>query len=432
MFYGLIDRAGTGRLVVVFSIFLLLFPFSPAWAQTTDIDGLTVTLPQTGWNKVGKTTLFMLQKEFPETDKDKRGTAMIQIMKPVSAARNSLPAGLKTFVNTLPDMAKEDITVKHYGVTVNGHDIRVEDRCCASMKGVSVSQIVVGIAGDKRQAYLQLVQFNLRGDRSSQAEAEFAALVRSVKLDPSDKDFEIAPSGGDGGLDGVFTYLDTGLRPNVFGGMDFYSDSLIKVFDQKGIFSTELPKGGLSIAEHCRENPTECGLYSLKGGGFFSAGNIELRSVTSDYGTIEPEASAFAKSGKNIKIGEREYRAIPAFKDGATLDGEWTFTFASSGMTATSSGSVASSRTLTLKPDGTFRRTGWHGASASNEIAGSSSGLSTTGKRAAETGTYTLSGYRLDLRHATGQTETLSIFEPDVGSDKLLVINGSNYLKDDD
>lgn len=165
-------------------------------------------------------------------------------------------------------MAKEDILVEHYGVTVNGYDIRVEERCCVHQKNVSISQIVVGIAGDKQQAYLQFVLLNVNGDRSRSAEADFATLVRSVKLDPSDKDFDLVPASGDGGLDGVFTHLDTGLRPNVFGGMDFYSDSTITTFDPKGLFSTELPKGGRSITGHCKETPTDCGLYKLTGGGF--------------------------------------------------------------------------------------------------------------------------------------------------------------------
>ncbi|WP_117190602.1 hypothetical protein [Rhizobium terrae] len=430
MFYTFIDRTGMSWFALALIIPFSLLLSSPAGAQTTDIGGLTVTLPAPVWKKTGKGELFMLQRDFPETDKEKRGSALIQISKPISAPRNSLQAGLKTFVATLPDMVKEDPFIKHYGVTVNGHDMRVEERCCAHIKGVSVSQIVVGIAGDKRQAYLQLVQFNMRDERSQEVERDFETLVRSVKLDASDREFEIVPASGDGGIDGVFTYLDTGLRPNVFGGMDFYSDSLIRVFDNRGLFSTELPKGGRTIAEHCRENPTDCGTYDVNGGGFFSAGKIEMRSVTSDYGTIEIETQAFAKDGGDLRIGERKYRAIPPFKNGATLNGQWTYTFASSGMTATSSGSIASSRTLTLKPDGTFRRTGWHGASATNEIGGSRSGLTTTGDRAAETGRYTLSGYRLDLNHANGMTESMSIFEPDIGSDELLVINGSNYLKD--
>ncbi|PDT11365.1 hypothetical protein [Rhizobium sp. M1] len=415
-------------------VLLCLFSCPQAFAAPADIGGLTVTLPDaaSGWRKAGKGDLFMLQKDFADTGDDKRGSALIQISKPLAGGRNSLPAGVKTFVATLPDMAKEDILIKYYGVTINGHDIRVEERCCVQQKNVSISQIVVGIANDERQAYLQLVLLNLGGDRSQSAEAAFEALVRSVKLDPSDKDFDLIPASDDGGLDGVFTHLDTGVRPNLFGGVDFYSDSEITMFDPKGLFSTELPKGGRSMTEHCTENPSDCGLYKLTGGGFFSsAGSIETRSVTSAYGTIEIETKPFSKKGDDLVIDEDEYRAVPPFEDGATLDGEWVYNFASSGMTATSSGSVASSNTLTLRNNGTFERCRWSGASMTNEIGESRTGVTASGDRPGSSGRYRLSGYRLDLTDATGKTESLSIFEPDKGSDGLLVINGNNYLKDD-
>ncbi|EJZ18764.1 hypothetical protein NE852_28790 (plasmid) [Rhizobium sp. Pop5] len=424
-----IDGIGRAKSSLAFVLGLLFLLFCPqAFAAPADIGGLTVSLPDAaaGWKKAAKGDLFMLQKDFPETGDDKRGSALIQISTPIAAARSSLPAGLRTFVSTLPEMAKEDILIKHYGVTVNGHDIRVEERCCVQQQEVSIKQIVVGIAGDKRQAYLQLVLLNVSGDRGSGAEADFEAIVRSLKLDPSDKDFDLAPASDDGGLDGVFTHLDTGVRPNVFGGMDLYSDSEINVFDPKGLFSTELPKGGRNIVEHCKDNPTDCGLYRLAGGGFFSsAGSIEMRSVTSPYGTIEIEAKSFSKKGQDLVIDDADYRAVPPFEDGTTLDGTWVYTFASSGMTMTSSGSVAASRELTLHKNGAFERTGWSGVSMTNEIGGSQ------GDRPGSSGRYRLSGYRLDLTDASGKTESMSIFEPDKGSDGLLVINGTNYLRDD-
>ncbi|MBB2750757.1 UNVERIFIED_ORG: bifunctional DNA-binding transcriptional regulator/antitoxin component of YhaV-PrlF toxin-antitoxin module [Rhizobium aethiopicum] len=80
---------------------------------------------------------------------------------------------------------------------------------------------------------------------------------------------------------------------------------------------------------------------------------------------------------------------------------------------------------------GTFERAGWSGASMTNEIGGSRSGVITSGNRPGASGRYTLSGYRLDLTDASGKTESMSIFEPDKASDGLLVINGSNDLKDD-
>ncbi|MGO4138830.1 hypothetical protein ACEQ6A_30385 [Rhizobium brockwellii] len=59
------------------------------------------------------------------------------------------------------------------------------------------------------------------------------------------------------------------------------------------------------------------------------------------------------------------------------------------------------------------------------------SGWRKAGKEPGTSGRYKLSGYRLDLTDASGKTETMNMFEPDKGSDGLLVINGNNYLKDD-
>lgn len=106
-----------------------------------------------------------------------------------------------------------------------------------------------------------------------------------------------------------------------------------------------------------------------------------MRSVTSAYGTIEVETKPFSKKGDDLVIDADDYRAVPPFEDGATLDGEWVYNFASSGMTATSSGSVATSHTLTLRKNGTFERTRWSGASMTREVGGSRTGVTTSGDR---------------------------------------------------
>ncbi|MGO6817288.1 hypothetical protein [Rhizobium leguminosarum] len=59
------------------------------------------------------------------------------------------------------------------------------------------------------------------------------------------------------------------------------------------------------------------------------------------------------------------------------------------------------------------------------------SGWRKAGKEPGTSGRYKLSRYRLDLTDTNGKTKSMSIFEPDKGFDGLLVINGSNYLKDD-
>ncbi|MBB3164121.1 hypothetical protein FHS25_004616 [Rhizobium laguerreae] len=92
-----IDRVGRVRSGFGFILVLVSLLSSPqSFAAPADIGGLTVTLPDaaSGWRKAGKGNLFMLQKDFPETEDDKRGNALIQITKPLPAARSSLQAGM--------------------------------------------------------------------------------------------------------------------------------------------------------------------------------------------------------------------------------------------------------------------------------------------------------------------------------------------------
>jgi hypothetical protein len=70
-----IDRVGRVRSGLGFILVLVSLLSSPqSFAAPADIGGLTVTLPDaaSGWRKAGKGNLFMLQKDFPETEDDKR------------------------------------------------------------------------------------------------------------------------------------------------------------------------------------------------------------------------------------------------------------------------------------------------------------------------------------------------------------------------
>ncbi|MBY3270458.1 hypothetical protein HFO05_17915 [Rhizobium laguerreae] len=68
-----IDRVGRVRSGLGFILVLVSLLSSPqSFAAPADIGGLTVTLPDaaSGWRKAGKGNLFMLQKDFPETEDD--------------------------------------------------------------------------------------------------------------------------------------------------------------------------------------------------------------------------------------------------------------------------------------------------------------------------------------------------------------------------
>ncbi len=403
-----------------------------AAAETMTIGSMSFDLPdaRSGWKAQRLKDGFILQKEFPKTEDNRRkGAAVIQVVGPFADPPGSFDKGFDTVVGLIKGMPAEDVTTKSNGTTINGHRIRHEYRCCGRLNELSAGQRVVGLASQGKQAFFALLDLQLRGDAQDSAEADFAALVRSLKLEESDRPFELVPKAGDGGLDGVYTHLETGLRPNAFGGVDFYSDSNVTVFDPSGLFTTEMPADG-DLSAHCREKPRDCGIYALKGGGLFSLENeIEMRAVDDDFGTLAAETKPFKRSGKDLVIGEADYALVPPFPEGTPFEGRWRSFFASSGTTATSSGGVSSERIVTLGRDGSFRRTGSTGVMSSNEIGGSRVGFASGGERPAESGRYRVKNYTLELVGDDGTTERHSIFAPDKGSDSLLVIDGSNYLK---
>ncbi len=405
-----------------------------ALAETMRIGSMSFDLPEAsaGWKPQRLKDGFILQKDFPKTEENRRkGAALIQVVGPVSGAPGSFDASFDKVVCLIKGMPAEDITTKADGTTINGHRIRQEYRCCGRLDEVSAGQRVVGVASQGKQVFFVLLDIQLRGEAQKSAEADFAALVRSLKLEPGDQPFELVPRQGDGGLDGVYTHLATGVTPNAFGGMDFYSDSEVTLFDPSGLFATELPANG-DVASHCRLKPQDCGLYSLKGGGLLSGSSeIEMRTVEDEFGTLAAETKPFEQSGEDLTIGEAGYKRVPPFPEGTTFEGRWRSFFASSGTTATSSESVSSERVLTFGRDGTFRRTGSSGATSSSEIGGSRVGFASGGARPASSGRYRVEGYTLELVGDDGTTEQHSIFAPDTETDGLLVIDGSNYLKQD-
>lgn len=396
----------------------------PATAEDMTLGNVHFEAPE-GWERQEDVEGIMLVREFAETEDTEQGAAMIQILE-VKGTQNQLDANIAEVVSWIDGMSEEDPMVDSAGTTLNGHRIKVEFRCCTYTNDVSMSQTVAGIASESEQVLASLIFVNTSSDHEEAADLAFEALVRSIRFE-GDSDTGMAPEPGDGGLDGVFTHLSTGLMPNAFGGLDFTSESEIMVFDPAGLFSEAIPVGG-DIAAHCAATPTDCGTYKVSGGGWFGgARTIEMRSMVDNYGVIETEVLPLEKSGEDLSIDEGDYYRIPPFADGHRFDGTWSYTWALSGMTATSSGSIAVERTLVLDKDGTYSRSGWSGGSTSGDMGG----VTVSSKRPGSAGTYEVAGYELILTGNDGTTETLSLFAPDKGSDELLVIDGSNYLKED-
>ncbi|MCL4065848.1 hypothetical protein M3484_04625 [Pseudomonas sp. GX19020] len=390
-------------------------------AEDITLGGSTLTLSE-GWEYSDEGATRQLTRSFAEaSDERGAGIATIAILGPFAEAGNDFDDNFQTLARgTLPALADEDPDTAEQGFTTSGHRIRVDARCCERREGVSFGQTLVGVPDDHRQIFLMLVTGGLRGENREAAEADFAATVRSLRLNPDDEGFALIPTRGDGGLEGVYTHLSSGLQINVLGGMDYTSESEIMVFDRRGRFGTELPTGGVTLSEFCAEDPRPCGTYRLEGD------HIILRAVANDYGLLEEESLTFAVKGEDLLIDDETHFRIPPFAEGSILNGTWTHLWSASGNGASSSSSVASQRSLTLRPDGTFMREGWFGATTASDTGG----VTVAGDRPAQRGTYRLEDTTLALEGDDGSIEMMSIFAPDIGSDELLVIEGLNFLKE--
>lgn len=357
------------------------------------------------------------------------GSALVQVSRPISRAAGTMDAVFERLAATVPELADKRPTTHGAGETTNGHPIRFDSRCCGRRGNVSIGTDTVAIDDGASTHVLSLISLNLRGDDARAARADFDAMVRSFRPRPGDRAFSVEPSAGGGGLEGVFSHLATGLRPNAFGGTDFFADMEVLVLGRDGLFSRAIPAGGRDLAGQCRAEPAGCGTYALSGrpGG---AERIVLREAGPRYGIWTRETLPVRREEAGLRIGDTLHDRVPPLPAGTRFDGTWRYFFASSGSTAMSSGSVSSERLLTFTPDGRFRRTGFTGASSTSSAGGGTTGFSTGRHRPAEAGRYEASGFRLTLRGDDGTEEVLSLFRPPgEGGDKLLVIDGNNYLR---
>nr|WP_314256128.1 hypothetical protein [uncultured Devosia sp.] len=414
-------RFGIGLLTLVLAV-------SPGLAREENLNGVVIDVPS-GWTvERGEAGSLLIAQEFPETDDYEQGAVIIQLIAP-RGIEGTLAQGMAQVVNAFPDMAEEDTTTDSVGVTSNGYEMIMEYRCCGEIQDISAGLTTIAVGSPTKQAYLQMVSMNMDGDREDEIDAEFATMARTMRLNEGDKPFAVEPQDGDGGLEGVYTYLRTGLTLNPFGGMDFTADSEITVFDTSGLFSDTIP-ANMDMAAHCADNPRDCGTYKVTGGGFWGgAKQLEMRSVIDEFGTFEVEVSSLDDQDGGLSIDDNFHAKLPAFDAGTTFDGQWRYFWAQTGSMAFSSNSIAVERLLTMTPDGRFEQTGFSGASGSMDSGIGTTSFATSSDRPPESGSYRVDGYTLVLSGDDGKEQVLSIFAPDIGSDEVLVINGSNYLK---
>lgn len=405
---------------------LLLMAGAPARGAEVTLGPSRFDLPAVfdGWNRreVGDGLIFERLFE-PTGPRGRKGAAILIVAKPKPAS-GRFDDSFAAFVRSLKQIPPNEkpLTAKT-GDTLDGHRIRVEQRCCRTSDGIRMSAWHIGIATKTSEHFLMLLLLQTEREQEKPIREGFEALVGSYRPTPDDRGLVLAPARGDGGLDGLYSRTRTQLRPNAFGGMDFTADQDTLLFDKGGLYTTDFPRDG-DMAAHCRAEPKTCGTYALKG-GWFSANRIERVEVEDGFGRVTRSGETFARAKDRLTLGDATYFAVPPFADGHRFDGTWNHTFASSG----SMGSLGGTHTLALTPDGRFTREGGVGFSSTGGSMDGSTVVAGHSRRPVRAGRYAVSGYRLTLTDDGGSSETLSLFAPDRDSDKLLVIGGSNYLK---
>lgn len=412
---------------------LFAFAAAPAFTAPIVVDGIAVDLPpdSTGWSQEsGSGGNVLLQRDMVDEDGE-RSAALVQIGGRIT--QGSFESNLAIMLQTVPELAEEDTMLEADGVTPAGYRVAMRDVCCGYRDDISLSSVVVGYElPDRSQRFLMLLTMNMSSDQREIAEADFAYMVRSFRTADMPARAQLTPQNGDGGLEGVYSTLRTGLALNPFGGMDFQADSLIMAFDKSGLFSTVIPPSGRSIAEHCAAEPGDCGTYRIEGGGLFGGPQkITIRNVETDYAVLETEELEFGRDGETLKLGSDDYRHIPPLSGDTRFEGSWRYFWAQTGSGAFSSNSVSVERVLEMGKDGRFTMQGWSGFSSSNDMGTGEVSTAGGSERPVESGRYEVDAYALRLIGDDGKIVTMSLFAPDVGSDGLLVLNGNNYIKDE-
>jgi len=418
---------------LLFPLVFLALPTPPVLAEPIVNDGIAVDLPpdSTDWVRSdGSSGSVMLQKQVTDEDGEK-SAAIIQVGNRIT--QGGFEANLEAMTKTIPELADEDVMLDSDGITPAGYRIALRDICCGYRDDISLATMVVGLElPDDSQRFLMLLTMNMNSEQRQIVEAEFAHLVRSFRAEGAEPAV-LHPENGDGGLEGVYSTLRTGLSLNPFGGMDFNADNVILAFDASGYFSREIPEAGRTIPEHCALTPIDCGTYRLEGGGLFGgAQKITMRDMETDYGILVAEEEAFGRDSDTLKLGGEDFRQLPPFSRDTRFNGTWRYFWAQSGSGAFSSGSVASERILEMRQNGSFTMNGWTGFSTSSDMGTGSVSTAGNSERPVESGRYEVDGYTLRLVGDNGETMQMSLFAPDIGSDELLVLNGNNYLKQDD
>jgi hypothetical protein len=408
----------------------LFIPASFAQTRSTAYEGMVFDLPssESGWELKVAEDGYLVTKKFPSDRSPARsngGAAVMVIARPTEA-KSAFADAFEKSVQGFVTQYKARHVATSTGLTINRHPIKEQQFCCF---GPDTQMRAVGIDNGKRHTFVQIITLSLQKEDENEALRAFEALVRSLRPTAADRAFAIMPATETDALKGLYRTLKTGVRTNTSGMMEFYSEIETMVFEGQGLFSTVPPSGAQGVAAHCRSQPTDCGFYRLKGRGLLSGGTIEQLKIINDYGMITSSEQPIAVSADAITIGENVYKKIPPFPAGTRLDGFWRALSASTGQNVSTSRGLLSEKTLKLSRDGRFERTNFTSVTDAIDSGGARTSIIGNNASPAESGRYMIEGHLIRLTGDDGKVDAMSIFNPDAPSIDLLVINGSNFLK---
>ncbi len=413
------------RAAALLAIALLASPAHAPAARVASVTlgPATIDLPAAfdGWTRKDAHDGVLLQQSFAPAN-GRKGFALVLMTTPKPQGA-SFDLDFDAFVHSIRQIRRDEKAfIVQDGKTADGHRIHVEQRCCRTTEDVSMNAWHVGVQTPGQEQFFMLLLIRLERADENRLRDAFQAMIRSLRPLPADHGFVLVPKPDpEASIDGLFSRTVNGLSPNVYGGLDFTSSQETLLFDPGGLYTTEMPADG--IAEHCRDQPQSCGTYRLSGSG--AGMHLDRMEVENPFGMVKRSSDPAKRDADSLTIGTDSYRAIPKAPAGQRFDGVWTSLWGSSGPT----GSLGGTRTLTLHRDGRFSREGFTGFSSMPGAGSTGATVVGQSTRPLEAGRYQVEGYRLTLSGDDGRRETLSLFEPDVGSDSLLVIGGANYLK---
>lgn len=389
-------------------------------AAERKLPGLTFQTPASGgWTEKQYPDGIVLQKSF--TYERRKGGALLLVgAKPMSGDFN---AEYQKVANGLDQLKSEEPMAERTGVSTFGHPMRSEIRCCGD-DGPSVASTLVAFNPPGFFVYVQLVEINLEDEDEDAMEAEFEAVIDTLDFAGLGRRPPLPPYSADGAtLAGLYSNSEGTLMPNPFGGLDYVVNTTTYFFDGSGLYADVPPYGAADLPSFCAKSPSECGTYTVNGS------QITMNAVSDKYAMVTTDTDELELEDGGLNIGGRNFYKVEPLSD-LKLDGTWTYFWASSGSTATSSGGVSSTRTLKLTSDGRFARSGYTSATSTNETGGSTTGVTVGGGKPEQTGTYKIDGYTLTLTFDGGGEELSSLYMPDKNDIDLLMIDGNAYLRE--